>query len=118
MELTDEMLIEDCAELGDFLASYEAGCQVMIEAEWSQAGELELEEVRRRLHEAGQQWRASLNRVALCPAHAIPGLLAKALALHALLTQWSNEAAEVAMLARSVTADLIRLLSGHAPTSH
>jgi hypothetical protein len=117
MVASDTALIEECAEMGDFLASYEAGCQLIIEAEWSQASEAELEDARRRLHDAGQQWRASLNRVASSPAHAIPGLAAKGFALHALLAVWATEDAEIAVLARSVTADLIRLLPNHASTS-
>ena len=117
MDASDTVLIGDCAEMGDFLASYDAGCQLMIEAEWSQASEAELEEVRRRLHDAGQQWRASLNRIASSPAHSLPGLVAKGLALQTLLAQCSAEAAEVATLARSVVADMIRLLSDYASTS-
>ena len=110
-DVSDAMLIEECTELGDFLASYETGCQVLMKAEHGTADEQALTDARRRLLDAGQQWRASLHRVAGSPAQAHPGLLAKGRALLTFLTLWPGEDTETTALTRSVVSDLIRLLS-------
>ena len=107
----DAALIEDCAELADFLASYEAGCQLVAAAEGAQAGEPDIEQARARLLTTGRLWRASLHRVARRRAHTVVGLVAKARALQSTLVLWSPEPSETTEFTASVVADMLRLLS-------
>lgn len=107
----DTALIEDCAEVGDFLASYNAGCQLVAEADSAQAGDLVIKQARARLRGSGRLWRASLHRASRRQAQTLAGLVAKARASQSLLELASPEPSETTELLMSVVADVLRLLA-------
>ena len=114
MDMSDAALIEDCAEVDDFLASYKAGCQLVADAESAQAGDLVVEQACCRLRGNGRLWRALLRRATHQQAHTFAGLVAKAHASRNLLELCSPEPTEATEFLASVVSDLLRLLSSEA----
>ena len=110
VDLRDAVLVEECGEFSDLLASYVAGCADLEEAEASAAETKAVEEVEHRLATTRRQWRAALLRLGAMPAHTGEGALAKVDAIQAYLAEHPVEDLEAMLLMRSVFADMKRLL--------